>query len=562
MAKDYSILIGGAAGRGSRKAGFIIAKLFAEYGYKIFIYDDYQSLIRGGHSFSQIRAAEKDVLSHRKEIDFLLALDELTLTKHKADLDKNGLIIYNKDESSFSGKKGVGVELKKVTEKAGGRPIMENIAMVASFAKIVGIDWKILEKVLAKELKKFKDINIKIARESFENGDTLLKIKKLNQKPVSLLTGNQAIGLGAVKAGLDRYIAYPMTPATGILHYLAKNKKEFGVSVFQLENEVGVVNAAVGSAYAGARTMVGTSGGGFALMTEGFSLAAQSETPLVIVESQRMSPGSGVPTYTGQGDLLFVLGAGHGDILRFVVAPGDADEACFWAAKVLNLSWKFQTPSILLVDKEISESTFSFDKKILNKIKYEKPLLWNKKPFKNNFDKDMGGYLRYKQTKTGISPLAFPGERNAIVKMNSYEHDEFGITVEESKKVEEMQNKRLRKLEGMEKEIDKLEAVKIYGKKNSTKALNAWGSTKGPAKEAAEKLGIKMIQPIVLDPFPKKQMNKALKGVKKIALAETNGLGQMEKVLNSYGIKVDKKILKYDSRPFVSKEIEEKLKKF
>ena len=552
MVKDFSILIGGAAGEGSRKAGLVIAKLFSSLGYKIFIYDEYQSLIRGGHNFSQIRASRKKPLSHRKEIDFLLCLDQDTLKKHQKDLDKDGLIVYNSDKVSKPSKKGVGVPVKTIIKENGGKSMMENVALVAGFAKAAGFDWEIFEKVLREEFEKYKTLNLKVAKASFEGTQNLVKVKKLNQKPLPILTGNEALSLGAVKAGLDFYIAYPMTPATGILHYLAKHKEDFGVAVAQLENEVGVINAAIGAAYTGARTMVGTSGGGFALMVEGFSLAAQNETPLVVIESQRMSPASGVPTYNGQGDLLFALSAGHGDIVRFVIAPGDADEACFWAGEILNLSWKFQTPSILLMDKEISESTFSFDKDVLNKIKREKPLLWNKK----------GKYLRYKDTKNGISPLAFPGEKNVVLKANSYEHDEFGITVEDEKSVEKMQNKRLRKFKEMEKEVDKLEAVKVYGKKTAKEAIIAWGSTKGPAKEAAEALGIKMIQPVILEPFPEKQLKKALRGVKRLISVETNGLGQLGLVLKSQGIKVDDQILKYNSRPFLSKEIEEKMREF
>jgi len=555
MAEDYSILVGGAAGRGSRKSGLIIARMFSRAGYRVFIYDDYQSLIRGGHSFSQIRAAEKNVSSHREKIDFLLALDKITIEKHINQLGGKGIIIYNSDEidkvpPADKKKKEIGLPLKAIAQKSGGSQLMENTALAAAFAKIIGLNWKDVETVFGREFGgEQKRINLKIAKAAFENSPNLFRTKRLEQKALPLLTGNEAIALGAAKAGLDIYIAYPMTPATGILHYFAKHKKEMKLRVVQMENEIGVVNAALGAAYSGARTMVGTSGGGFALMTEGFSLAAQNETPLVVVESQRMSPGTGVATYQGQGDLLFTLTAGHGDILRFVIAPGDADEACFWSGKILNLAWKFQTPSILLIDKEISESTFSFDESVLKKIKPEKPLLWNGK----------GEYLRYKKTRNGISPLAFPGDKGAVVKANSYEHDEFGITVEDGKSVEEMQNKRLRKFEAMRRETERLEAVKTYGKKTAQKALIAWGSTKGPAKEAAEKLGIKMIQPVIIEPFPEKEMKNALKGVKEIILAETNGLGQMEKVLNSYGIKVDKKVLKYNGRPFTAEEIERKL---
>jgi len=263
-----------------------------------------------------------------------------------------------------------------------------------------------------------------------------------------------------------------------------------------------------------------------------------------------MSPASGVPTYTAQGDLLFTLFAGHGDILKFVIAPGDAEEAFLWSGKILNLSWKHQTPSILLIDKEISESTFSFDKSVLNKVKQEEPLMWNKQT---------GEYKRYTITRNGISPLAFMGEKNAVVKINSYEHDEFGITIDDIQGIEKMQNKRLRKFAGMKKEVEKLEAVNVFGNKNSKKAIIVWGSTKGPAKEVAEKLGIKMIQPVIIQPFPEKQMKKALQGVNKLILFETNAIGQMEKVLNLYGIKVDKKVLKYDARPFLPEDIEKHL---
>lgn len=552
MKKDYSILVGGKAGQGSRKAGFIIAKLFSKLGYKIFIYDDYQSLIRGGHSFSQIRASNNDILSHKNETDFLIALDKNTIDEHKKDLNKQGIIIYNSDEISLENRKGIGINAKTIVEELKGKPIMKNIALISSFAKIIGIDWKILKELLKEELDKFQELNLKIAKKAFDSTKELIKVKKIETKSTLLLTGNEALCLGAVKAGLDYYFAYPMTPATGILHFLAKNRKDFKVNISQLENEVGVINAAIGSAYSGARTMVGSSGGGFALMAEGFSLAAQNETPLLIIESQRMSPGSGVPTYNGQGDLSFVLGVGHGDIEKFVVAPGDAEEACFWAGKLLNLSWKYQTPSILLIDKEVSESTFSFNKEVLKKIKPEKLFLWDKK----------GEYLRYKDTLTGISPLAFPGDKKAIVKSNSYEHDEFGITVEDKERVKKMQEKRLRKFKEMKKEINNLEAVKVYGNKKSKKAIIAWGSTKGPAKEVAEELGFKMIYPLVLQPFPEKQIKKALKGVEKIALVETNGLAQLGKLLSCFGIKSDKKVLKYDARPFSFDELKKKLNKF
>lgn len=548
--KDYSILIGGAAGQGSRKAGLIIAKLFNALGYNIFIHEDYQSLIKGGHNFSQIRISDKIVQSHRNEADFVLALNADTIKKHEAKLVKGGVLIFNEDK--IKSDHGVGIKIDTITKEAGGLPIMSNTALIAAFAKILGIDWKILEDVLKREIEKGIEKNLEIAKRAYEETSELLKVEKLKGKKKHLLTGNEASSLGAVKAGLENYFAYPMTPATTILHYLAEHKKDFNIVASQLENEVGIINTAIGSAFAGKRTMVGTSGGGFALMTEGISLAAQSETPILVINSQRSGPATGVPTYNSQSDLLCTLASGHGDFVRFVAAPGDAEESAYWTGKLLNLSWKFQTPSILLLDKDLSESTFTFDESVLKDIKKEVFKKWNGK----------GSYERYADKEDGISPIAFPGEKGAIVKGTSYEHDEYGISTEEPKEIIKMHNKRLRKFESMQEAVDEMEeAVSVYGNLKSKKVVICWGSSKGAVKEAADNLGLKVVQPIVLQPFPIKQMDKALKGAEKIVSVEINSTGQLEQVLNGQGIEVDKRILKYDMRPFTAKELEEQLKK-
>ncbi|MCK5044615.1 2-oxoacid:acceptor oxidoreductase subunit alpha [Candidatus Parcubacteria bacterium] len=549
MVKEYSILIGGAAGEGTRRAGLIIAKLLQEYGYYIFIYDDYESLINGGHNFSQIRASEKKILTHSRGVDFLLALNNETVARHKDKLNKEGVIIYNSDKISDC--EGIGLPVEAITKELGGKPIMKNTAFLGALGKMLGIDWRIIEKVLKQELKRGIELNLKIANTAYEQVETLVKIEKLPSNECPLLTGNEAVALGAVQAGLEAYIAYPMTPATSVLHYLAAKQKDFNLIVFQDESEISVINAAIGSAFAGKRTMVGTSGGGFALMTEGVSLAAQAEVPVVVVESQRTGPATGVPTYSAQADLLFALNSGHGDFVRLVVAPGDTEESFYLTGLALNLAWKYQLPAIVLIDKAISESTFSFDENIVDKVKSEKALLWNKK----------GEYKRYLDTKNGISPMAFPGEPNAVIKGTSYEHDEAGITAEEdASQITAMQDKRMKKYDALSKEIDEPGAVKVYGNEKSDKTIIFWGSTKGAAIEAAEKLNIKAIQPLILQPFPEKQMAKALEGVKTLISAETNVMGQLAKVLSCEGIKVDEQILKYDGRPFLPEEIEDKLK--
>lgn len=546
--KDYSILIGGAAGQGTRLAGLIIAKLFSALGYHVYIYEDYQSLIRGGHNFSQIRISQKKADSRKEKIDFLLALDEYTLGLHKKNLVKNGPVIFNSDRIKT---KGIGIAIEKITKEEGGIPIMANTALIAAFAKIVGIDFETLKNVLGKEIRKKTELNLKIAKKAYDSTESLIKISRIGKEDSLLMTGNEAVALGVKNAGLKLYFAYPMTPATSILNYLAKNQEEFNIRTVQPEDEISVINMALGSAFAGARTALGTSGGGFGLMVEGLSLAGQAETPILVIECQRAGPSTGVPTYNLQGDLNFVISAGHGDFSRFIIAPGDAEECLYYAGLALNLAWQYQTPVILLSDKDVSENTFNVNQKILSQIRPVNPLLWDKK----------GEYHRYKITKDGISPLAFPGDKKAIVKANSYEHDQYGITTDNEKEISEMQEKRQRKFQKMEKDVERLPAVKVYGKKNAKTALVSWGITKCAAREAAENLGIKLVQPIIVEPFPKKQMVKALKGVKKIISVEMNSSGQMAKVLDSHGFKVDTKILKYSGRPFFVEEIERKLKK-
>jgi len=546
--KDLSILVGGAAGEGSRKSGEIIGKLMEDEGYHIFIYEEYPSLITGGHNLALVRASKDKKSAPRKDIDILLALDKRTVDQHKEDLNENGILIYNDDD--VDGEDGIALDIETIRKEVGGKEIMKNSAMIAGFAKAVGIEEEKVINVLKEEFGESKE-NAEIAKRGYEKAEKKFEIESIDNEKKPLITGNSIIGLGAVAAGLDEYLAYPMSPSTGVLHYLAQNKKELGITVSQPENELSVINTALGSAYAGARTMIGTSGGGFALMSEAFSLAAQSETPLVLVESQRMSPASGVPTYHAQGDLLFTAYGGHGDIIRIMVSPGDAEQGFELTGLAMNLAWKYQTPAIVLTEKDFSDTVFSFDKEKVKEVKPEKEKL-----FEGGDD-----YKRYKMTKDGISPLAYPGEKDKVVKATSYEKDEKGIAVEDEESIKKMQDKRLRKLETLKEEIENSnQAIEVYGKKDADTAVIVWGVTKGAAKEAAEDLDIKVIQIKILQPLPEKQIKKELEGVETVATAECNSTGQTAKLLQAYNIKVNKKILKYTARPFFPSELKKEFK--
>ncbi|WP_456434437.1 2-oxoacid:acceptor oxidoreductase subunit alpha [Thermosulfuriphilus sp.] len=544
--KEFSILIGGQAGDGIRQAGNTVAKLLNRLGYRIFFYDDYPSLIRGGHNFSIIRAAEKKILAHRERVDLIVALNQETVERHRWRLKEGGTILFDAQKVKAE---GVGVDFRALVRAHQGAPIMRNTAAIGALAGFWEIDWEVVSGVIEDTIPKALETNLQIARSAYEQTVGLgLKVDPLSASPVPLLTGNEAIALGAVQAGLNIYIAYPMTPASSILHYLAAHEEELGVVTVHPESEIAVALMALGAAYAGAKVMVGTSGGGFALMTEAVSLAGQAEIPIVFVECQRAGPSTGVPTYTMQADLFFVLHAGHGEFPRLVVAPGDLEEAFFLTGLALNLAWKFQIPAFVLSDKHLSESTFSFEASPED-LSPVGPLI----------SEERRGYRRYLRTKDGISPLLFPGTPGAVVKVSSYEHDEFGITTEDPEEISRMQAKRLQKARALVKELEGHELLKVYGDPEAETAILCWGATKGACIEIAKDLGLKIIQPLVLEPFPGLLLREALKGTKKVIAVEVNATGQLAQLAKAHGLVVDETVLRYDARPFTIESLKEAL---
>jgi 2-oxoglutarate ferredoxin oxidoreductase subunit alpha len=535
--KDYTVLIGGQAGDGIRQAGGMIGRMMSRLGYHIYFWDDYPSLIRGGHNFSIIRASEGRIEAYRDEIDILVCLNEDTAKKHRDQLKPDGLLIYDSDVFKAE---GCGVGLAGIVKENGGKPVMRNIAALGAVARTLGVEWPMLKTVVEAGAPKATELNLKIAKAAYDAAcDARFHIERLDSEPLPLLQGNEAIALGAVRAGLGIYVAYPMTPSSGILHFLAAHDEELGLVVYHPENEIAAVVTAVGGAYAGARTMVGTSGGGFALMTEGLSLCAQSEAPVVFVVSQRSGPSTGVPTYTTQGDLFFVLHAGQGEFPRFVVAPGDPDQAFRLTGLAMNTAWKFQVPALVLSDKNLSESTYCFGSKG-DEVTREEGSAFDGK----------GEYKRYLVGPGGVSPLAFPGAQGIVVKGTSYEHDEYGITTEDAGAIVRMQDKRLAKGPELVKYVDAMDAVAIFGDKKAPVGLLTWGSTKGACMEVARAMGLRVVQPLVVEPFPVAGLTRALEGVRKIIAVENNATGLLAKLAGCNGIRVDHKILKYDGRPF------------
>jgi 2-oxoglutarate ferredoxin oxidoreductase subunit alpha len=373
-----------------------------------------------------------------------------------------------------------------------------------------------------------------------------------------LITGNEAIALGASAAGCTFMAAYPMTPATSIMEYLAGKSEELGLVVVQPEDEISAMNMIVGAAFAGARAMTATSGSGFALMVEGLGLAGITETPIVAVLAQRPAPAVGLPTRTEQGDLQFVLTAAPGEFPRAVLAPATIEDAFWLTVKAFNLAEKYQLPVILLTDQHLAASYATVEKFDLSKVNIDRGLLLSEEEIAG-----LGGYKRHQITPSGISPRALPGG-NALVVTDSDEHDEEGHLIEDADTRTRMVLKRLRKLDAMRGEIG---SPRIYGPQKAETTVVGWGSTYGALREAvdimrAEGLDVNLMQLTELWPFPAEAVSDVLDGARRSFVVENNATGQLARLIRSEtGKKATGIISKFDGRPFTPAHIVSELKK-
>jgi len=545
----FTFLVGGKAGEGVKKAGSVAAHMFSRLGRHIFQLDDYMSLIRGGHNFAAVSTAPRWISSQYLNANLVINFDKRSYETHVDDIAEDGLVIFNSDEQEDV--KGIGVPLTSEAEKYPMKELMLGVGAVAILASTIGLKKEEMNQIIKSEYPsgienniKFADRILEIVKDECENKFPLER----GDKERKILTGNQTISLGAIAGGLNVYYGYPMTPASSILHFLASQAPEYGLAVVHPESELAVINLAIGSAFTGARTMVGTSGGGYALMTEGYSLAGMSEAPVLIVLSQRPGPATGVPTYTEQADLSFALNTGHGDFLRIVASPGTIEEAYFLTAEMLDIVWKFQTPGILLTEKHLSESSMTIDIDA-NKAKWAEPRLHQN-----------GKYKRYLETDDGVSPLLFPIS-DEIIKWNSYEHDELGITTENPTLVSKMHSKRNRKVNSfidyMKKE---LKTVNIVRGEHPTNVFT-YGSTYMSVMEACKygDLNPTIVQPIYLRPLPNWDLEEFIN--QDNIVVEQSVSGQFTSLLKEKAdLQIRQTIKQYDGRPFDPIVLSQKLK--
>ncbi|MBR9680689.1 MAG: 2-oxoacid:acceptor oxidoreductase subunit alpha [Candidatus Altiarchaeota archaeon] len=537
---EFQITIAGEAGQGIARSADLVSRDFVSRGMYVFNYRDYGSLIKGGENFNILRISTKKIHSNNWKNDYLVAFGRFS-DHHLQKMNKDGISIGTL--SKIKNK----VDAYAIARELKAPPIVINSVLLGALYKSMNQPLKGLLKQMEVFGKKAK-INQKAAQLGYDRyqGDTkhIIVPKQKNKK--YFVSGSEAVAYGAVAAGIDLYLAYPMTPATPILHILA-NLKGHNISVVQLDNEIGVANGALGASYSGATTMVGTSGGGFALMGEALSLQGMSEVPMVVYLAMRPGPASGIPTYSGQGDLKFVLNAGHGDFSKIVVAPGDPVEAFERTVEAVYLSNKYNALTIILSDKHLAESNYTLDNAPSFTVKPSRFLVKPNKKFKS-----------YKITKDGVSPRAPAG--SGLIRATSYEHDEFGYTTEDPKEINKMVEKRLVKAKTLEKAVSKLKPIKTYGRGHDL--IVSWGSTKGAIIDTLKEVDAKFLQICYLKPFPSRKVKALLESARRVVVVENSATGQIADVIaENTGYIIDKKILKYDGRPFGHEELVKSLRR-
>lgn len=557
--KNLNIKIGGPAGEGIKVTGALLSKAFVKLGYHTFSYSEYPSVIRGGHNTYQLYIGVDRVYSQKKSVDILISLDLDTTKLHQTELHKNSLIIYDPEKFEIINKDFMGnylaVPLSKLAMDIGGQAIMGNMVSIGCIIGLLSLDSinfiKLIESVFQHKSTNTIEINkkaflsgINYVKEKFK--DKFLKIDEVSDKNNQIIiSGNEAVALGAIAGGLKFFASYPMTPSTEVLHYLADKSKQMKILVKHTEDEISAINMALGASYSGARSMVATSGSGLCLMTEGITQAGISEIPIVIINGMRPGPAAGMPTWTGQGDLSFVLSMGHDDFPRVILAPGDAEEAFYLTRQAMEISEQYQLPVIVLTDKYLAENDYS-----VNKF----PKLHINQRF--GMVKDKNIILKRYNLKEIIALRSLPGRSGNIYCCNSYEHDENGFSTEDGIIRTKMMTKRMMKLNMLSKNIP---TQQIYGQSKHI-GIISWGSNKGPILEALKDLpDVSYLHLSWLWPFPAKQVEEYIKTKQKVICIELNQSGQLAKLIRQEtGFEVQK-YLKFDARPFYPEEIIKKL---
>ncbi len=572
---EVRIRIGGPAGFGIKAAGRSLARLFAHAGYSCFDLTEYPSLIKGGHNTYHLRVSARPIFSHVMATDILVALDRATMREHVDELTEGGAVVYDPDDfdpdiDDTHGREDlclVPVPLTSIVRDAGGIKIMRNVAALGATLGHMGFPaeglFSSIRAQFAHKAPEIAEQNVTVATAGYEHAqqakcDFPYSLAPAESRPETIsVDGNEAIGLGALAGGIGLYCAYPMTPASSLLHFMAKHGENSGVVVKHTEDEIAAMNMVVGGAFGGTRSMCASAGGGFSLMVEAYGFAGVSESACVVGLFTRPGPATGMPTWTEQSDLRFALHASQGEFCRVVLAPGDHTEAFELTWKAFNLADQLQTPVLLLGDSYLSDNRQTCDSFDVAGVTIDRGDLVTS----GSIEDHTGAtgvddrYLRYKLSESGVSTRVLPGVAGAVQLVNSYEHDESGYGAQgESAAVRTAQNlKRLSKVELAESLVP---PPNRYGPDEAAVSIVCFGTTKMPAREAmawlaSEDVAVNLLQIVTLVPFPAEEVTAFLEAADVSLVIEGNATGQLEGLIREQCLVApDQHLRLFDGRPF------------
>lgn len=552
---QVSIVLSGEAGQGIQTVEGALTRVLKSSGLNVFATKEYMSRVRGGNNTTEIRVSSERVRAFSERIDILIPLGKNAIGRVKNRIRNDTLIVGERELIEEAPGEKVEVPFLELSKRIGNK-LFANSMAIGFLSGILGAESYALEEQIRSQFKgKGEDIiggNVTAALEGYRRGLELsgklkISLKKSNSvKAETLLSGGEAVGLGAIAGGCNFVSSYPMSPSTPVLTFLAQHKRSFGIIVEQAEDEISAMNMILGAWYAGGRGMVTTSGGGFALMEEALSLAGMIESPAVIHLAQRPGPATGLPTRTEQGDLNLVLYAGHGEFPRAILAPGNIEEAFYLTQRAFNLADRYQVPVFILTDQYLIDSLYNLPPFDLSEIKIEKHIV-----------KTTRDYVRYRITDDGISPRGIPGYGEGLVKVDSDEHDEYGHITEDFEVRKRMVEKRLKKGEALKREILK---PKLIGDEDYQVLLLAWGSTLEIIREAiSDTKGIALLHFSQVWPIDESS-TEYLRRAKKVIAIEGNATGQFADLLwKITGFRIKDRILKYNGLQFSVEEVKREL---
>lgn len=553
----YNILIGGAAGLGIDTISILVEKILKRKGYYVYSNKDYMSRVRGGHNFIQVRFGTEPIYSHWPELDAIIALDKETVEFHRESLRDSGIMICD-EALEVEGNSIIKIPLAKIAAEVKNSKTSGSVA-AGALLKIFGQSLELVKEIFMEKFEKeTAEANFLAFKKGYEYTEKRFDITTKRKDNQIFINGNAAIAMGALAGGVAFYAAYPMSPATGIMTQLSMRQDDAGIVVEQVEDEISAINMALGASYAGVRAMTGTSGGGFALMVEALSLQGIMELPLVVVNAQRPGPATGMATRTEQGDLDFVLTAGHGEFPRMVLAVKNPEDAFYQTVRALNIADKYQMLVIILTDQYLADAAQTIKPFDFNSISIERCL---------TEAEELQGerYKRYMLTESGVSPRIIPGKiPGTVVMADSHEHNEYGHISESIEIRNAMMKKRMKKLESLAYEIQEPD---YFGVKEPEILLIGWGSMQGPLREAIEileqeNLSIGALVFGDLYPLPTKLLKKYVGTAKKLINVEQNFTGQLGRLIRQEtGIFMTGSILNYDGRQLDSYTICSSVKK-